>query len=770
MVIFKFLSTLLEDLNFNMKKVLITLLCMTGSLYAIRAQSVSPYILIDQFGYRPDAIKVAVIKNPVTGYDDTGSFNPGPTYHVMNAAADTSVYSGSPSVWNGGATDASSGDQAWWFDFSEVQEPGSYYLWDEQNDVITYDFDIDEDIYADVLKHAVRTFYYQRANHAKETPYAEAGWTDAIDHVGSLQDSECRVYDDPTNAGTEKDLTGGWYDAGDLNKYTPWTANYVFKMLLSYQENPNGFGDDYNIPESGNGIPDILDEAKWGMDHLLRMVQNDGSVLSIVSLDGASPPSAATGQSLYGDPNTHSANTTAAALAKGAKVYGDIGMTSYATTLQTQAELVWDWSDANPNVEWRNNDAAYGSQGIGAGQQETNNYGRLVTKIRAAIALYDLTGDSEYKTYVENNYDQVNMLQWNYAFPYQSENQDMLLYYANLPGVSSAVASDIISAYEGSMEGSGLNFPSYFGQDDPYRAYLDSYTWGSNNTKSRKGGMFYNYVTHNLNATRQDTAARAAEEYIHYIHGVNPLGMVYLSNMYNYGAENCVNEFYHTWYSDGSADWDRVGTSTYGPAPGFLVGGPNPSYDYDGCCPSGCGSTANNDKCTSEWIPTGQPDQKSYKDFNTSWPLNSWEITENSCGYQISYIQLLSKFVHLDTDCNGVVGGSAFIDSCGECAGGNTGITPNTTGSGCVTGLEESEELGILVYPNPSTSRIYIENKYNVSVNVKITDTKGVSFYQGLVTDRTQISIDTWPQGIYYVVATGQKPTVVRKVLKINAP
>ena len=78
---------------------------------------------------------------------------------------------------------------------------------------------------------------------------------------------------------------------------------------------------------------------------------------------------------------------------------------------------------------------------------------------------------------------------------------------------------------------------------------------------------------------------RAASRYVHYIHGTNPLSMVYLTNMYGHGAESCANEMFHTWFADGSAKWDRAGTSTYGPPPGFLTGGPNPSYDWDGCCP-----------------------------------------------------------------------------------------------------------------------------------------------------------------------------------------
>jgi hypothetical protein len=128
-----------------------------------------------------------------------------------------------------------------------------------------------------------------------------------------------------------------------------------------------------------------------------------------------------------------------------------------------------------------------------------------------------------------------------------------------------------------------------------------------------------------------------------------------------------------------------VGKSIYGPAPGYLTGGPNPSYNWDGCCPGGCGSSANNAVCLSESIspPRDQPKQKSYKDFNTSWPLNSWEITENSCGYQVNYIRLLSKFVNINLDCHGDSAGTASLDVCGICSGGNTGRTAETDPCRC---------------------------------------------------------------------------------------
>ncbi len=192
------------------------------------------------------------------------------------------VLAGSPAVWKGGVEDASSGDRAWWFDFSQVTVPGDYYVLDVEKNVRSAVFRIGDDVYRDVLRHAVRTFFYQRAGFAKEARYAGEGWADGASHIGPLQDKNCRLYNRPADASTERDLSGGWYDAGDYNKYTNWTAEYVIELLRAYDDTPAVFTDDFSIPESGNGIPDILDETKWGMDWLVRMQNPDGSVLSIV--------------------------------------------------------------------------------------------------------------------------------------------------------------------------------------------------------------------------------------------------------------------------------------------------------------------------------------------------------------------------------------------------------------------------------------------------------------------------------------------------------
>lgn len=618
-----------------------------------------PFIVVDQFGYLPDAQKVAVIRDPQEGFDAADSYGPGEIFEVVNDDTDAVVFSGPILEWNNGATDDNanlgSGDRAWWFDFSSVATEGNYYIRDnEHQTIVSPVFAINDDVYDAVLKQAMRAFFYQRAGHAKQLPYAEAAWEDDASH---LQDAQALLYNgtgDGSTPGTEKDLSGGWYDAGDYNKYTNWTADYVIGLLHAYLENPAAWTDDFNIPESGNGIPDIIDEVEWGMDSLIRLQNGTnlgpGSVLSIVDLDHASPPSDATGPSRYGPASTSATLTTAAAFALGATVYAGLDANdtgdddTYAADLEARAIAAWDWADANQAVTFQNND---GTNNLGAGQQEVNDNGRLMKKLEAAVYLYELTGDTIYRDYFDAEYDNAEIIgPSNFANEFSESIIHFLLYYTNLPGATSAVVADIESKFTSAMNG-GTVWGAINNETNPYRAPLLAYTWGSAGVLAGKGNMFYEQLIYDLGSQTDVQIRNAAARYIHYLHGVNPLGKVYLSNMGGYGAENSVDQFYHTWFSHGSPDWDSVSGSTFGPAPGFLVGGPNPSYDWDGCCPSDCGSVANNNMCLLRPSPPyDQPAQKSYADFNESWPLNSWSVTENSNGYQIRYLRLLSKFVN----------------------------------------------------------------------------------------------------------------------------
>lgn len=592
-------------------------------------------ILVDQFGYLPGAAKVAVLKNPEQGFDNHWHYSPGDNLAVVHTTLGEVVFSSGAQRWNQGAVHAISGDRAWQLDFSSITAAGEYVVVDTEQGVRSPVFRIEANVYREVWMQAVRTFFYQRAGFAKQTPYAEPGWVDGASHLGARQDTQARLYNAVDDATTERDLRGGWYDAGDYNKYTNWHAEYLVAMLQMYRENPAIWTDDFNLPESGNGLPDLVDEILWGMDWLIRMQEKDGSLLSVMGLAHGSPPSTAEGPSVYGPATTAATFSGAAAFALGAQVLGEFeSLRGYAEDLLQRAKQAWQWAEAHPQVTFYNS-----ANGVAAGEQEVDDSGRATKKLTAAVYLFAASGEPAYQSFVDAN---VPAIAW--VGPWNQKELRTLLYYSDLDTATASVANSIRQQYVSAMEGNwGLQ------TNDPYRAYLGAqdFTWGSNRTMSYQGLSFSNVETYDLSSPRRAEVGNRALGYLHYLHGVNPLGKVYLSNMGDYGAEDSVDRFYHSWFSHGSPDWDSVSESNFGPAPGFLVGGPNPSYSWDACCPTSCGSSANNAMCGPAPLapPANQPAAKAYKDFNDNWPVNSWAVTENHNDYQVAYLLLLSRFV-----------------------------------------------------------------------------------------------------------------------------
>ena len=317
-----------------------------------------PVIVVDQFGYLTKSTKVAVIRDPRVGYDSFAKFEPSKSYALIELPTGKVIKRASPTVWNDGSTDQASGDKAWWFDFSEIEAAGRYAVVDLEKRVRSPDFSIGEPVYKDVMKDALRVFFYQRAGFEKKPALAGRSWADKASHLRPGQDPQSRPWHEgrlsnPLAKSQVKDLRGGWYDAGDFNKYTSWAARDIIVLLRAYDEHPQAFSDDYGIPESGNGIPDILDEVKWGLDWLVRMQNSDGSLLCVQSLDGASPPSDARGASYYGPPTTSATVMGAAAFAYASKFFAsrsEPDLRRYGDDLKKRATTAWTWATANPNV------------------------------------------------------------------------------------------------------------------------------------------------------------------------------------------------------------------------------------------------------------------------------------------------------------------------------------------------------------------------------------------------------------------------------------
>lgn len=600
----------------------------------------SHFVVVDQFGYTPAMQKIAVIRAPQSGYDAGETFAPGPVYQVVDAQSCAVVFEGSPKAWHEGTIDLSSGDKAWLFDFSGVKAPGQYVIRDKAKKETSGVFAIGSNPYRQVLVQAMRFFYYQRAGIAKAPPFADPRWTTAADHLGPRQDTEARHLMKKDDPASERDLSGGWWDAGDYNRYTNWHSDYLLSLLTTYVENPGVFTDDFNIPESGNGIPDLIDEVKFGMDWLIRMQNPDGSALAILGSGASgSPPSSAKNPSYYGGPSTSATYSAAASFAYGAKILARFApFKAYAADLKIRAKRAWDWAEAHPDVTFFNKNPAFGDQTLGGGEQEVSPEWRALRAMTAAIYLFDLTGDKAYEDRLIPLVQASPLIAKNYFVPSDSTWLQPLLYYASLKSARRDAADDIKRHYL-SVFRAGSVYGGEKAWRSPYLAYLPVYYWGATKEISRQGFFFLYPKQLGIDGAPDDADTFAAH-YLHYLHGVNPMAKVYLSNMGDFGAENSVDSFFHAWFFKGTP-WSSVKNSKFGPPPGYLVGGPNPDYNWEARCPGinpACGKAPPSP-------PFGQPPQKSYADFNDGWPLDSWQVTEPSVGYQVEYIRLLAHFV-----------------------------------------------------------------------------------------------------------------------------
>lgn len=591
----------------------------------------TPHIKVDQLGYLTTSTKVAVVVNPQLGQNAGTPFQPATgagQYQLRRWADDGVVYSGTLVAWGQGATHAQSGDQGWWFDFSSVTTPGQYYVFDTLNQVGSHRITLGASGYQAALRHAGRALFYQRLNHAKQPPYADSRWSDAAAYDGPGQDRQARDVTAKIDVSTARDLHGGWADAGDTNKYVTFSRAPVLQLLEAWRLNPGAFTDQWGIPESGNGVPDVLDELKWQLDFITRMQDATGTqgLLLKVGLDtysgDSTPPSTDTRPRYYVGECTSSTLAGSAMLAAGAVVYRNINsLSAYGQNLLDRARAALARAQVTTQQLTRF-DTQCDDGSVKAGDADEDAATQKASAVIAAVYLFEATGSSEYRNLVDALYTSVGPLQNGWWGPYEADLEMALLRYTRLAGASVAVVNDILGRKAASNV---FSLADADAQSDLYRAYLadPQYHWGHNIVRANTGSSNLNFKTFGLNPAQAARYQALAEEHLHWLHGANPLGLVMLSQMADAGATRSVSEIYHTWFADGSI-WDSALTSARGPAPGFMTGGPNKSY-------SGSATHIAN-----------QPPQKAYRDWNT--PADSaWELTEPSISGQAAYIALLSR-------------------------------------------------------------------------------------------------------------------------------
>jgi hypothetical protein len=376
-------------------------------------------------------------------------------------------------------------------------------------------------------------------------------------------------------------------------------------------------------------VPDLLDEIRWELDWLQRMQYQDGSValkVGEIKDNRAAPPSGDEAPRFYVPACSSGTIAAAGMFAHGAYVFGKIpALSQSAAALRTRAVAAWRNYQASPKQ------TACDTGVVHSGRADWNEADQNAEAVVTAVYLYALTGEAPYGDFVKAHYRETKPYFDSGWSRYNSQQGEALLFYTSLPEADPAVKKALLADKLADMN-SGNHIYGFVPDDDLYRAYLhdQQYHWGSNQPRANYGNTNVDALIYEPSLSHDAATYRTrALELLHYFHGVNPFAMVYLTNMYDYGATRSVNQIYHMWFAHGTR-WGDALESECGPPPGYLPGGPNAS--------------------AAQWVPksiappTGQPPQKSYKDWNAVWPDSSWVVSEPAIYYQAAYVRLLSYF------------------------------------------------------------------------------------------------------------------------------
>jgi len=255
------------------------------------------FISVNQIGYYPKLAKIATLG------DNDGDILHGAT--KISLTEDTYTYElvdKSGTVVHTGTTgkkfyDKDSHDNVCKIDFSEFQTPGTYYLRIKGKDWRSFEFRIGDDIYSesnDMLTNAINYFYQNRSGLDIKEAYITSGEKGKLAHEGGHKTDTATVQTEWHNEYLSEDeatgqygsskitANGGWYDAGDHGKYvvnggiSVWTLQNMYeRALLSVKGGKEKFADGSGtvvIPETSNGVPDVLDECKYELDFMEQMV------------------------------------------------------------------------------------------------------------------------------------------------------------------------------------------------------------------------------------------------------------------------------------------------------------------------------------------------------------------------------------------------------------------------------------------------------------------------------------------------------------------
>lgn len=563
-------SEVLEEHVIKVDNVAVTLVDDSG-IEKVVLEDKSVDINVNQVGYLPDGVKTAVSK----------AAHSGDSYNIVDVKTGNSVYTGQ---FGNEMSSVLAGETVCQADFSDFKAEGTYRI--ESGDSKSYEFAIGKDVYNELLRSSFLFLYTQRC-----------GVEVTSDLAGDFAHSACHTGEAVIYGTNEtKKVTGGWHDAGDYGRYVVPGAVTVADLFRTYEDAAaiwdSDFGDSIGIPESGNNIPDILDEAKFELDWMLQMQDTKtGGVyhkISCYEFPGFVMPQEETEQLVLAPVSNAATGDFAAVMAKASVVYKDIDP-SYAKQCLEVAKKAWTYLESSQvGVGYRNPDDILTGEYPDARDPDERYW--------AAIELYKATGDEKYKTYYTGIMDSYVMHGYGWA---------QVSSYGNMSYLNSDIKE---SKYENLIKNS-INDKSGeilgYSNADGYMCAVDSYSWGSSMTICNNARILLDEYA----LTGNNSYYQAASNQVSYLLGDNALSYCFVTG---FGSVSPMHVHH------------RPSMATGYVLPGMLVGGANQNLEDP----------------YAKAVLQGMPGAKCYADNDQSYSTNEVTIYWNS-----PLIYLLSYYI-----------------------------------------------------------------------------------------------------------------------------
>lgn len=503
-------------------------------------------IATNQIGFYPNGPKIAVITVVNKGY-----------FQVVNSAHKV-IFTGKLVL----SPHADLGNSLTWIaDFSAVNVPGNYQLY-IPGTKYQQGFHIGQSIYKPVASASIKAYYFMRASAALPEKYA-GKWHRAEGHP----DTAVLVH---SSAATDKRPTGmkissprGWYDAGDYNKYIVNSGISTRTLLSLYEDFPVYMKTvRLNIPETDNGIPDVLNETLWNIRWMLTMQDpDDGGVyhkLTNAAFDGMEMPDKGTAPRYVVQKGTAATLDFAAVMAQASRVFRGYPkqLPGLADSCINAAERAWAWALKYPNVLYQQDEMNKKF----SPPVTTGAYGDPRVKDEFIWAAAELLVTTRNKKYA----DTVNLLPGQKMILPTWSQVHVLAYYTLVKNEKSV--SVLIPAMLPVLKKNLLDFADEMvsGADETaYKTVMQksahNFGWGSNSVAANQGIALIQ--AYKLSGNKKYLLAALGN--LDYLLGRNPTRYCYITG---FGIKSPMHPHHRPSVADGIAD----------PVPGLLVGGPNP--------------------------------------------------------------------------------------------------------------------------------------------------------------------------------------------------